>query len=264
MDTTIVLPAEEYRRNRKAWLEARKAGLGASESAAVLGVDPWRTPLDVYLEKVNPEVRDENVSEAAEWGSAIEAVVARKVGTRHPKLGRMIPTPGLCAHPQHPWMLATPDRLLVDRQSGREAVLEIKTTDGRNKPLWDDGPPERVQVQVQQQLAVLGLEVGYVAVLFGGREMPDPYEIKRDDEVIDQLITLGASFWRDHVLAQIPPEPRIGDDGNLLAMFPGDELLDAYVADDSLAALLSERSVIAQRIKNHEAAIAERMEERQP
>lgn len=244
MRTDLILPADQYRRSRTGWLAARKNGLGASDTAAVLGVDPWKTPLDVYLDKISPDSRDESVSEAAEWGSVIEAVVARQVAKRHPDLGKLTPTPGLCAHPEHPWLLATPDRLLIDRDTGTEALLEIKTTDSRNKPQWADAPPDRVQVQVQQQLAVTGLQVAYVAVLFGGREMPAPIRITRDETVIDLIIEHGGAFWRDHVEARIPPEARAGDGGTLTDLYPGDTDLEALVADEHLAGLISQRRTI--------------------
>lgn len=239
MHTDLILPAAEYRRSRTAWLAARKLGLGASDTAAVLGVDPWKSALEVYLDKVNPVVHDDTVSEAAEWGSAVEAVVARKVASRHRHLGKLTPSPGLCAHPDHPWMLATPDRLLVD--DTREALLEIKTTDARNRPQWADGPPHRVLVQVQQQLAVTGLDVAYVAVLFGGREMPAPFLVARDATVIDLIIEHGGAFWRDHVEARVPPEARLGDGSALAGLYPGDDTLDGLIADDTLEALIRDR-----------------------
>lgn len=241
MHTHLILPAAEYRRSRAAWLAARKDGLGASDTAAVLGIDPWKSPLEVYLDKVNPIVHDDTVSEAAEWGSAVEAVVARKVASRHRHLGKLTPSPGLCAHLDHPWMLATPDRVLVDRDTGREALLEIKTTDSRNRPQWADGPPPRVLVQVQQQLAVTGLDTAYVAVLFGGREMPAPFEVKRDDEAIALIVEHAGAFWRDHVATRTPPEARLGDASALTALYPGDEDLDGLIADDQLEALIRER-----------------------
>lgn len=257
MKTTIVIAASEYKRSRVAWLAARKAGLGASDTAAVLCVDPWRTPLDVYLDKVNPLVRDESIGEAAEWGTHLEAVVARRVAARHRDLGKLTPTPGLCAHPEHPWMMATPDRLLVDRVTGAQALLEIKTTDGRNKDQWEAGPPPRVEIQVQQQLAVTGLETAYVACLFGGREMPEPWLVKRDEAVIALIIEHAGRFWRDNVLALVPPEPRMGDEGNLVAMYPGNLDVDALVADNALESLFKRRADLAHRAHLAEADLAE-------
>lgn len=254
---TLILPAADYRRSRSTWLAARKNGLGASDTAAVLGVDEWKTPLDVYLDKIGPGSGEDHVGEAAEWGSAIEAVVARKVSTRHPELGKLLPSPGLFAHPDHPWLLATPDRLLEDRATGRQAVLEIKTTDRMNKTAWADGPPHRVQVQVQQQLAVLGLEVAYVAVLFGGREMPAPYRIDRDDTVIGLIVEHAGAFWHDHVLTRTPPEARVGDDANLAALYPGDDTLDALIADEQLEQLFTQRATAYAVRKHQDALLAE-------
>lgn len=257
MHTNLILPAADYRRSRTAWLAARKSGLGASETAAILGVDPWKSPLDVYLDKISPDTTDTVVSEAAEWGSVIEAVVARKVATRHPELGKLTPSPGLAAHPDHRWLLATPDRLLIHRDTGIEAPLEIKTTDGRNKPDWADGPPHRVQVQVQQQLAVLGLEVAYVAVLFGGREMPAPFVIHRDQTVIDLIIEHAGAFWRDHVEPRIAPEARIGDAQALTNLYPGDNDLEPLLADTNLEDLFTRRHALQNGGKRLDAELEE-------
>lgn len=261
----VVVPASTYKRNRSAYLTARREGLGASDTAAVLGLDPWRTPLDVYLDKVSGVERE--TGEAAEWGSAIEAVVARKVSTRHPGLGVLQPSPGICAHPDHNWLRATPDRLLNPRGAGPVAILEIKTTDARNKPDWATEPPLRVQVQVQQQLAVLGLDVAYVAVLFSGREMPPPYRIERDPHAIDLIVEHAGKFWHDNVLAQVPPEARAGD--NLADLWPGDDTLDALIANDDLEEwftyrrrLIQERKSVDERLEMTDRQIKEAMGDR--
>lgn len=61
--------------NNLSWLEARKSGIGGSDVAAVLGMSPWRSPMDVWLEKTG---RSEPVEEndAMYWGKKLEALVA--------------------------------------------------------------------------------------------------------------------------------------------------------------------------------------------
>lgn len=234
----VVIPASAYARDRRAWLAARRSGLGASDTAAVLGLSDWATPLSVWLDKTSSEpVVDTYLSEAAEWGTALEAVVARKVATRHRHLGKIAPTPGLLRHREHPWMLATLDRILVPRRghSTRVDGLEVKTTSREAyRSGWIDGvPPARYQVQAQQQMAVTGLERVWLAVLVGGQRMPEPYPVDRDERVIEQLIAYGGHWWWHHVEAGVRPDPTFADRDTLARLWPGDPD-GVLVADDDL------------------------------
>lgn len=68
--------------DRIAWLKERKAGIGGSDVAAVLGINPYRTPLDVYLDKTNPNVEDKPISDSAYWGTLLEDQVANEFSRR--------------------------------------------------------------------------------------------------------------------------------------------------------------------------------------
>lgn len=237
----LVIAAADYARDRRAWLRARRSGLGASETATILGLNDWRTPLAVWQDKVSTDdVEDVTLSEAAEWGSALEAVVARKVATRHPELGKLAPTPGLLRHPEHPWMLATLDRVLVERKKADPqalAILEVKTVgDWMFRKRWLDSVPPHVLVQVQQQLAVTGMERAYVVVLVGGQRMPAPYLVERDERVIEQIIEYAGAWWAEHVEGGVVPDPTFADRSSLAAVWPGDDTLPAVHADESLLA----------------------------
>lgn len=238
----LKLPASEYSRSRTRWLEARRAGLGASDMSAILGLNPWATPYSVWVEKVNAKRPiDSEVSEAAEWGNALEAVVARKVATRHPELGKIMPTPGLLVHEEHQWMLATLDRLLMprgDEDALPTCPLEVKTVgEFMYRHHWIDGvPPTHILVQVQQQLAVTGFDHAYVAVLVGGQKMPTPYRVERDDAVIDSMVTYAEQWWKKHVEQGVPPTLTFADRTALMSVYPGDLDLDPVVANpDTLA-----------------------------
>lgn len=240
---TLVLPASEYARNRGKWLAARRSGLGASEVAAVLGLSPWSTPYKVWAEKVATVPPVEKSTEPIEWGHAAESMIARRVGVRHPELGRVEPSPGLLAHDEVPIVLATLDRLLVPRRSPRgsapTAPLEIKNI---GLPMWrhawvDGFPPVYYVIQVQVQLAVTGLPYGYLAVLVGGQMMPEPILIERDDAVIAALLVYAAEWWERHVIGGERPALTLADRDILTSLYPGDANLDPLAADpETLAA----------------------------
>lgn len=217
----LVLPAAEYQRDRRAWLRFRRAGLGASETAAILGLSKWSTPLQVYLDKTSTApVVDEAPSVAAQIGTDTEDMVARWTVREWPELGKIGPTPGLLAHPDHPWMLATLDRILYPRGS-RDGmplgVLEVKTTSRWNyEQNWIDGvPPGYVQVQVQQQLAVSGLSTAWVACWVRDERpensLKEPFRIDADPAVHEQIITYAGAWWADHVEARRAPQAVVDD-----------------------------------------------------
>jgi putative phage-type endonuclease len=245
----LVLAADDYRRDRGLWLKARRAGLGASDTAAVLGLNTYRTPLDVWLEKTaTADPVDDELSEAAAWGHILETPVARRTVKKHPHLGKLVPTPGLLAHPEHPWMLATVDFGLAARGSRTapvRALLEVKTTSVHNyRHNWIDGvPPAGIQVQTQQQLAVTGLDECWVTCFVGGDSGPgklaEPYRITRSDEVIRQIVQYAGMWWADHVVAGVRPEPTFLDADKLALLYPADESLDALVMDGPLEETLA-------------------------
>jgi predicted phage-related endonuclease len=103
-------------------------------------------------------------------------------------------------------MVANIDRWLVEPGAdGPAAILEVKTAGHHMADRWEQGPPDRVLVQVQHQLAVCGLGRAFVAVLIGGRDFRT-FEVARDDELIDMLIGVEREFWQ-RVEHREPPAP---------------------------------------------------------
>lgn len=234
----LILAAGDYSRSRTKWLEARRSGLGASDTSALLGLNPWATPYGVWAAKVDDSpVRDDEVSEAAGWGHVLEDPVARQVSKRFPKLGKIAPTPGLLRHEQHPWMLATLDRLLVPRKDPDGlpmCPLEIKTVgEFMYREHWIDGvPPVHIQIQVQQQLAVTEFDHAYVAVLVGGQHLPEPYRVERDDKAIERIIDYAGAWWERYVVGRTPPPLTFADRIAINKIHPGDLSLSPIIADD--------------------------------
>ncbi len=189
------------------WAEQRRQGIGASEAAAVLGASPWASALSVWARKLG---LDDDVvdSEAMEWGSELEPIIANKyqrvTGRALSDLGRYTVLRGI----ESPWMQCTLDRVIapVPEHVG-PGVLEIKTAGAQFMREWEDtGVPVHYQIQVQHQLAVTGYRWGAVAVLIGGQRFRQ-IDIERDDDLIERLAQAEEAFWHDYVLAQEPPPP---------------------------------------------------------
>lgn len=182
-------------------------GIGASEIAAVAGLNPYASPWDVWQSKLGlaPPVTDDD-SEAIEWGHRNEPAIRQKYADL---TGAMlyVPTESLF-HPEHTWARATPDAIVVtsgvakrDRWDRLMQAKNVGYWPGRD---WRGGPPAYVQLQEQWELLVSDLARADVAALIGGSTF-EVYTIHRDDKMIADLLTIGEEFWRRVTERREPP-----------------------------------------------------------
>jgi putative phage-type endonuclease len=197
-------------------LEARRHGVGGSDAAAVLGLSPYRTPLDVFMEKTGeidpPDLRD---VEAVHWGNVLEDVVAREFAAREGVKVRRVNRTLRHQDPRLDFMLAHIDRQIV----GEHVGLEIKTTSPFvTRDLGRDGSdqiPDQWLLQVAHYLEVTGWDAFYVAALVGGQRLRI-YRIERDPDLADMIVEKETWFWRECVEKRMPPPPTTVDDLALL------------------------------------------------
>lgn len=173
---------------REEWLKVRKLGLGGSDMAAVLGLSPWRSPIDVWLDKTSDTV-EEKESEPMYWGNVLEEVVAQEFAKRS---GYKVRNNNFTLQSEeYPYLLANIDREIV----GLDAGLECKTANAFKANEWDgDNVPDAYYIQCQHYMAVTGKSSWWIACLVGGNTFYYK-EIKRNEEVIAAIIETGAAFW---------------------------------------------------------------------
>lgn len=181
----------------------RKNGIGGSEAAAVAGVSRWRTPLQVYLDKINKTVEDDkNLSDYQHFGNILEPIVAEEYARRTGK--EIIIEDKVLHHSKHPFMLATLDR----RIKGDDAILECKTSTAYKHEEWGepgtDEMPKEYLLQCAHYAAVCDVSRVDVAVLIGGNDFRI-YSYRRNPQLESRLITIEADFWYGHVLKLVPP-----------------------------------------------------------
>ncbi len=239
---------------REEWLSHRRFGIGGSDAAAIAGLNPWRSPVQVYMEKTGQVPAEEVTSEAAYWGTRLEDLVAREF-TRRACI-RAQRCNAILQHPEHPFMIANIDRRIVGSDEG-PGVLECKTASAYAREDWaEDKVPPYHLIQVQHYLAVTGYSYGYIAVLLGGREFRHA-RIDRDEELIAHLIEIEEEFWQRVESHNPPPFDGSEASGELLKrMYPeaDPELIIDLPAEASL--LVTEHEVA----KAEEKAAGERAE----
>lgn len=202
--------------DRDQWLTVRKGGIGSSDAAAAVGLNPYKSQLELWLEKTGrdgnlPKTDPNDESSPMYWGILLEPFVAAHYTKRTGNKVRRINA--VLQHPIEPWMLANIDREVIGVPDVQ--ILECKTTGINGVRLWKDGVPEYVQLQVMHQLAVTGKQSADVAVLICGQEL-QVHRIERDETMISQLIELERQFWHFVELDQAPPAD--GSDSAELAL----------------------------------------------
>lgn len=181
--------------------QIRSAGVGASESPAILGLDPYNSAHAVWERKLGlAEERPDTFH--TERGDFLEpglrAWASKRLGVEFKPCKTM-------AHPEHPLVLATPDGVW---REGRRIVegLELKAPGPRTWHEWGDGDddvPLRYVVQAEQGMLVTGARRWRVGALIDGDLRL--YTIHRDPELDAFLVQSIDEFWKRYVETKTPP-----------------------------------------------------------
>ena len=253
--------------NREQWLNVRKGGIGSSDAAAAVGLNPYKSQLELWMEKTGrddnlPKVDPYDESSPMYWGTLLEPIVAAHYTRRTGNKVRRVNA--VWQHPYQPWMLANLDREVMGAPDVQ--ILECKTAGINGARLWKDGVPEYVQLQVMHQLAVTGHQAADVAVLIGGQEL-QVHRIERDESLISNLTELERQFWGYVERNEAPPAD--GSDSADLALrclYPkdGGQVLDLS-QDLEMSAAFSDLLAVRQVLSTHtqlEAQLKQRIQQR--
>lgn len=189
--------------NREQWLKARKQGIGASEAAAILGMNPWKTNIQLWQEKTG-EVEPEDISDkpVVKYGNDAESLLRELFMLDFPHYDVKYDEFKMFHNDKHPFIFATLDGWISGEKMG---VLEIKTTQIMN-PMqwgkWKDGIPDNYYIQCLHQLIATGFDFAVLkAQIKHGFEdvklTTRHYFIERDDVLDDMeyLLEKELKFW---------------------------------------------------------------------
>lgn len=265
------------------FLAKRKSGIGGSDVAAILGLSPWRTALDVYKDKIGETEKEAASSEAVHFGTALEDLIAKEFQTRTgmkvQKVNHQF------SDKDSPWMIANIDRAIINRDIAKrvwplidptadeidkygnrplttDIALECKTCNAFKANQWSPSQEEDIkkglvladdheipiyyETQLQWYCGVLKLRGMYLSVLIGGCDYRI-YWVPFNPSVFEILKQKCSEFWHEHVLKRVPPEPATTED--VVAMFPQSNGL-SIEADQEMVLAYGEYSRINGEIKN--------------
>lgn len=195
-------------KSRDEWLAARKHYIGGSDASAVLGMNPYKTNLELWQEKtgiVQPE--DISGKPYVQYGHAAESYLRELFALDFPEYEVYYQDNNIWLNDRFPFAHASLDGWLTD-QDGRSGVLEIKTTNilqSMQKEKWNHRIPDNYYIQVLHYLMVTEFDFAVLKAQLkyefqGGDIMLQTkhYKIERSEvqEDIELLKSSEKEFWK--------------------------------------------------------------------
>lgn len=234
----------------------RRAYLGATDIAAIVGVSPWAAPIDVYREKV--EGIESAVSAEMEWGLLLEPAICNGYTFQ---TGRRLFRRNEIVHPDYPFLRFHPDRLVYDEPGVFDGKATWQRGGGKYGEPGTDQVPPHVRVQMVIYCGATGRQWADVGLL---RRPPlAVYRVPADPVLYEWLIGEAVRFWQEHVMAEVPPPPdgTKGYSRYLAETYPQSEELELVataeqqlVVDELRAAVIATKAA-----EQHEEALKNRL-----
>ena len=239
-ETTEAYFAEQAKQ-LDAWLKQRETYLGASDISAVIGVNPYRSAVDVFLDKTGQSEKVDN--EFLRAGRMLEPAIMNM----YAEANHVICQPNgskIYRLADKPFIGCTPDAWILDQAIGADGttdgLLEIKNT---SKWITDVNPCH--YTQLQYQLGVTGAKWGTICYLIQGFKL-ESFDFERDELVIKNCFRAAEEFWNNHILTGIAPEPTMP--GDTVKLYPNSiELSKVECAPDTMKHLNELRALKAQK-----------------
>jgi putative phage-type endonuclease len=195
--------------------QQRHKFIGGSDAAAAIGINPYKTPVDLYFEKIG-QAEPFNGNERTYWGNVLEQPVANRLaeetGFKLRRHGQTL----IAAN--HPFMGCHLDF----KVTGQPIVVEIKTGGFFTRKDWgpsgSDEIPDQYLVQIHHQMICAGYDKALVGVLLGGQEFRH-YEIGFDKDLAQIIVEKETEFWQHVTTRTPPPATTLGD---IASLYPFD------------------------------------------
>ena len=200
------------------WLKERERGIGASDAGTILGINKWKTNVELWEEKVGIR-QPEDISHKpyVQFGHDAEPFIRDLFALDHPELRVTYESPyKMIFSDELPFLFATPDGELEEIATGRRGGLEIKTTEimtPRQWSLWKDQIPDQYFCQVCHQMLATGWEFVKLKARIKWHDKDGDlrvdvrhYTIERDDvrDFLEELKDKELRFWH-HVQTKTQP-----------------------------------------------------------
>jgi len=193
--------------SKKDWLKARSATIGGSDAACLLGMNPYKTNVELWREKKGIEVpADISGSPAVQYGSNAEPLLRELFKLDHPEMSVFYQPNNIFINDAYPFAHASLDGWI--QRGDQLGILEIKTAtiyQGSQFGRWNDSIPDNYYCQVLWYMMIMQAHFAWVQALLRWvhpdgtiSEQIRQYSIERTEKVeheISYLAEVGAAFW---------------------------------------------------------------------
>ena len=260
------------------WLEWRKHGpkgdipytLGGSDVAAVFGVSPWVTPLELWkIKHGDMEVPEKTNKAQLEMGHLLEPLASHFFAEKEGLY--VYDDTNMYQHPNYPWALADVDRRYFT-EDGEDAILECKSTSFHKRDSWanyDKGniAPYYYELQLRYYMGIFNVNHGAFVCIWGSNpdnDMAIVY-IERDLE-IEEMIFKKCQAFIDSLYAGVPPklegvDPTLAIESLKKIYAQGDKNLPEVEFGRKQEAKLRKLKKVSEKLTTSKAAVKELEEE---
>lgn len=199
--------------NHEKWLAERRKGIGGSDASAVLGLNPYKTNVQLWEEKTGRRNEDDSISNIAcvKYGKEAEQHLRALFELDFPQYKIDYDEFRVYRNPIYQFIQGTLDGVLTDKATGRQGVLEIKTTEilsSMQREKWrDDHIPDNYYIQCLHYLLTTGFDFvelkAQLKYQYGDsvRITTKHYTIEREEvkDDLDMLLKAEIEFWTEYV-----------------------------------------------------------------
>lgn len=221
--------------NKDHWLELRSQDITSTEVSALFGLSPYMTEFEVWHRHKSNLKSDFKENDRTIWGSRLEPAIAKGIAEDNgwdviPKKEYMR-REDLRAGSSFDYAVV---KLMRDEQNkltgmfSEEAILEIKNVDSlifKENWIVDEETkdvveaPTHIEMQVQHQLMISGLDKAYIGALVGGNKLT-LIERNRDEEIIAAIESKIKEFWKS-IEENREPKPDFKKDADFISKLHG-------------------------------------------
>jgi putative phage-type endonuclease len=202
---------------RKHWLAERQKGIGGSDASCILGLNPYRTNVQLWEEKTGRTIA-EDISEkpCVKYGTQAEQHLRELFKLDYPQFDVGYEEFKIYKNAEYPFIIATLDANLIERETGKKGILEVKTTEilrSMQREKWNEKMPDNYYIQCLHQLLATDWEFNILKAQLKSEWQGDirlttkHYRINRDEvlEDIEILKQAEIKFWFYVVTDTKPP-----------------------------------------------------------
>lgn len=204
---------------RQDWLEFRLKGIGGSDSSCVIGLNPWKSNRELWVEKVNQVYEELEDNDAMEYGRLAENSIRElfMLKNKNKFVMNYIDNTSLTNN-EYPFLMYSADGLLFELETSKKGIWECKTgkvQSSSDRDKWSLGKlPDNYFIQCLHGLIVTGYDF---VILTAELEYEDKegqtyfvrkdYRIDREDYIDDLEYLKGKEidFW-ESVEKKIEPK----------------------------------------------------------